>query len=202
MGAHYGLCCAKICGLSNVPWIKSSEEYGTYHSYHSHTRIVHCLSNIQSVYNLIYARFNCFLSRAISSPSPLVRCVYKDSSHHSQDITAFLVIVILNCTFRRTYCVLRSFEVIELLLVVLPHLMMLYILYHVHVLSLLFCLIFHLQWCVYNNNNNNNNNNISYSNKWRTKTRHLCWMGIMCNTHTHTSGHCSAKKMRPISESR
>ena len=46
----------------------------------SHTRIVHCVSNIQSVSKCIFKHFNSMLSGAISSPSPLIRCVFSDSS--------------------------------------------------------------------------------------------------------------------------
>ena len=46
----------------------------------SHTRIVHCVSDIQSVSNCIFKRLNSMLSGAISSPSPLIRCVLSDSS--------------------------------------------------------------------------------------------------------------------------
>ena len=45
----------------------------------SHTRIVHCVSNIQSISNCIFKRFNSMLSGTISSPSPLIRCVFSDS---------------------------------------------------------------------------------------------------------------------------
>ena len=47
----------------------------------SHTRIVHCVSNIQSVSNCIFKHFNSMLSGAMSSLSPIIRCVFSDSSH-------------------------------------------------------------------------------------------------------------------------
>ena len=40
---------------------------------HSHTRIVHCVSNIQSVSDMLYMRFHSMLSHAVSSLSPLVK---------------------------------------------------------------------------------------------------------------------------------
>ena len=46
----------------------------------SHTRIVHCVSNIQSVSNCIFKCFNSMLSGVKSSLSPLIRCVFSDSS--------------------------------------------------------------------------------------------------------------------------
>ena len=55
----------------------------------SHTRIVHCVSNVQSVSNLLYMRFNSMLSRALSSLSPLVKCVFKDSSQWGYSFTGY-----------------------------------------------------------------------------------------------------------------
>ena len=51
---------------------------------HSHTRIVHCVSNIQSVSNMLY-----MLYRAVSSLSPLVKYVFKEESQCAYSFTGY-----------------------------------------------------------------------------------------------------------------
>ena len=42
-----------------------------------HTGILHCVANINSVYNLVTSRFSTFLSRALNSDSLLIRTIYQ-----------------------------------------------------------------------------------------------------------------------------
>ena len=56
---------------------------------HSHTRIVHCVSNIQSVSNMLYMRLHSMLSRAVSSLSPLVKYVFKEASQCAYSFTDY-----------------------------------------------------------------------------------------------------------------
>ena len=45
----------------------------------SHTAIVHCVAQVNTISNLLYQRFQSFISRALSSPSPLIRTVFNES---------------------------------------------------------------------------------------------------------------------------
>ena len=56
---------------------------------HSHIRIVHCVSNIQSVSNMLYMRFHSMLSCAVSSLSPLVKYVFKEASQCAYSFTGY-----------------------------------------------------------------------------------------------------------------
>jgi len=46
----------------------------------SHTRIVHLVANLRSLFNVIYCRFNSLLHAAAHCPSALVQTIFCDSS--------------------------------------------------------------------------------------------------------------------------
>ena len=48
-----------------------------------HTGILHCVANINSVYNLVTSRFSTFLSRALKSDSLLIRTIYQWSCNRA-----------------------------------------------------------------------------------------------------------------------
>ena len=43
----------------------------------SHTAIVHCVAQVDTISNLLYKRFQSFLSRSLSSSSPLINTIFK-----------------------------------------------------------------------------------------------------------------------------
>ena len=59
----------------------------------SHTAIVHCVAQVNTISNLLYQRFQSFISRALSSSSPLIRTVFNESSLcHLLDLMRVMVI--------------------------------------------------------------------------------------------------------------
>ena len=55
----------------------------------SHTGIVHCLSQIPSVSNMLYHRFTVFLSKALLSSSSLVRSIINESMCFTYSSTGY-----------------------------------------------------------------------------------------------------------------
>ena len=47
----------------------------------SHTAIVHCVAQVDTISNLLYKCFQSFLSRSLSSSSPLINTIFNESSY-------------------------------------------------------------------------------------------------------------------------
>ena len=58
----------------------------------SHTGIVHCVARVSTISNLLYHRFQSFLSRAISSSSSLIRNIFHESSHYVYSFAGYNVL--------------------------------------------------------------------------------------------------------------
>ena len=55
----------------------------------SHTGIVHCVSHIPTVSNMLYHRFTGFLSTALISLSTLVRSIFNESMYFTYSFTGY-----------------------------------------------------------------------------------------------------------------
>ena len=62
----------------------------------SHTAIVHCVAQVNTISNLLYQRFQSFISRALSSPSPLIRTVFNVSSLCIYSFTGFNACMVIS----------------------------------------------------------------------------------------------------------
>ena len=75
----YGIYPIKIFLIYKLCLIRYYADYGIFHLFNSHTKIVHCVSRIESIKNLIYKRFNRLYQRAHSCSS-LVWTIFSFSS--------------------------------------------------------------------------------------------------------------------------
>ena len=55
----------------------------------SHTAIVHCVAQVDTISNLLYKRFQSFLSRSLSSSSPLINTIFNESSYCIYSFTGY-----------------------------------------------------------------------------------------------------------------
>ena len=74
--------CPRICASSSVvrPREREATETAEARRRVRDRAIVHCVAQVNTISNLLYQRFQSFISRALSSPSPLIRAVFNESS--------------------------------------------------------------------------------------------------------------------------
>ena len=61
----------------------------------SHTGIVHCVSHVHTISNMLYHRFQSFFSRALCSSSSLLRNIFYDLSQYMMSIMVITMLVML-----------------------------------------------------------------------------------------------------------
>ena len=55
----------------------------------AHTGIVHCVAQVHTISNMLYDRFQLFLSKASSSSSSLIRSIITESGYHVNCFTGY-----------------------------------------------------------------------------------------------------------------
>ena len=74
----------------------------------SHTAIVHCVAQVDTISNHLYKRFQSFLSRSLSSSSPLINTIFNESSYCIYSFTGY------NAFFGHKHIIIKIFVLLVL----------------------------------------------------------------------------------------
>ena len=80
---------------------------------HSHTAIVHCVAQVDTISNLLYKRFQSFLSRSLSSSSPLINTIFNESSYCIYSFTALFGHKYIRVFNNEDFCIASTIRLIR-----------------------------------------------------------------------------------------